>query len=321
MSFPALQQFGEDPLLFEHEKAPVQIVRSIMVFPFWSWVTWLACREPWPNTCPSSLAKLTNSIAFTHIMNGILFSDLKANVQKEDVEIVVVSTLERRCVLEHWYFGLLWFTLHPGKKQCCAMCICSSLHLQIVWSVLYCLSDTLYTHKVHRFTLFFCKHAILGHCLIMSCIGFYSRMSTICSIWCAPRVLLPAPRSPPAATVTGLRRARSVPQWVNHALLMHFPSFHQQRFSFHHPVPCCNPHLPGVLKNVAPLFWDAPLNFKTYFFGYSPFKTLLVLPVVNIASPLQERAVMDSDSEMDPCLTTICIYNLCTGKLFGLVKD
>lgn len=33
-----------------------------------------------------------------------------------------------------------------------------------------------------------------------------------------------------------------------------------------------------------------------------------------MARPLQERAVMDSDSEMDPSLTNIRIYNFCTGK-------
>lgn len=152
----------------------------------------------------------------------------------------------------------------------------------------------------------------------MSCIGFYSRTSTICSIWCAPREPLPAPRSPPAAAVTSLRRTQPVPRWVNHALLTPFHSFHQQHVSFHHPAHCCNLHLPDYLQNVMCLSINMDheplLIFRAYFYGYSPFKTLIVLPLVNIASHLQERAVMDSDSELDPSLTTICINNLCTGK-------
>ncbi|KAI3358702.1 hypothetical protein L3Q82_015115 [Scortum barcoo] len=48
----------------------------------------------------------------------------------------------------------------------------------------------------------------------------------------------------------------------------------------------------------------------------TPSKTLIVLPLINIAGHLQERAVMDSDSELDPSLTTVCINSLCTAQMF-----
>lgn len=101
---------------------------------------------------------------------------------------------------------------------------------------------------------FFFEHAILALCLIMSCIGFYSRTSTICSIWCAPQELLPAPQSPPAAMATSLRRAQPVPRWVKHTLLTPFHLFHQQHVSFHHPAHRCNLHLPEELRKALFVF-------------------------------------------------------------------
>lgn len=57
------------------------------------------------------------------------------------------------------------------------------------------------------------------------------------------------------------------------------------------------------------------INFRTDFSAYSPFRTQVVLPLVNIASHrLQKRTVMNSDSEPDISPTTRCIHNWCTGK-------
>lgn len=109
---------------------------------------------------------------------------------------------------------------------------------------------------------FFLKHATLWHCLITSCLGSYSRTSTICSIWCVPRELLPAPPSPPAALVTSLRRPRQVPRWVVHALLLPFPSFHQWLVSFHHPGPCCNTTPASSL--LSEWLHENMLTFKTF---------------------------------------------------------
>lgn len=150
----------------------------------------------------------------------------------------------------------------------------------------------------------------LWHCLITSCLGSYSRTSTICSIWCVLRELLPAPPNPPAASVTSLRRPRQVPRWVVHALLLPFPSFHQWLVSFHHPGPCCNTTPASSLSQGS----MKTCSRSKLLFG-SRFKTLTVLQRVSTASRLQERAVMDSETEMDLSLTTTRIYSICKSKI------
>lgn len=105
-----------------------------------------------------------------------------------------------------------------------------------------CFHDDRFTFSLFPYTC--------NTCLLLSCIGLCSRMSTICSIWCAPHERLPAPQSPPTATVTSLRRTRWVPQWVNHTLLTHFLTFHQQNTSFHHVVRCHHPHLSEGVKKM-----------------------------------------------------------------------
>lgn len=84
---------------------------------------------------------------------------------------------------------------------------------------------TAWTHQVHR----------PGLCTVMSCVGFYSRMSTICSTWCVLREPHPAPQSPAAATVAKLRRIQPAPRWVRHALLTRFLLFRQLDVFLHLP--------------------------------------------------------------------------------------
>lgn len=204
----------------------------------------------------------------------------------------------------HCYYVLFWLFRAPKTKGWCILGSC--FWITSPWKTC-----------SERLALFFASFisllSTLWHTRVTTtCLGTCSRTSTICSIWCVPHGPLPTPPNPPAASVTSLRRRRRVPRWVFRLLCS---SFHHWLHSFHHPRPCLNTHMYTCLNFVVwKLLWIALKTLILIFFC-SRFKTLTVLLRGSTASRLQREAVMDSETEVELSLTTICIYSICKSKI------
>lgn len=74
-------------------------------------------------------------------------------------------------------------------------------------------------------------------------------------------------------------------------------------------------HTHAHLPEVCGLIYELRSKLWFLFFFCSRFRTLTVLPRGSTASRLQREAVMDSETEVDLSLTTICIYSICKSKI------